>query len=61
MKKSGLKSCPFCGGESELLIIPPDNDREKTTWLVRCIKGCCNQMPHKTDTEAIEAWNRRAI
>ena len=50
-----LKPCPFCGGEAELLIVPG----RVASWLVKCKKGCCNQMPHVSDHDAIEEWNTR--
>ena len=50
-----LKPCPFCGGKAELLIVPG----RVASWLVKCKKGCCNQMPHVSDHDAIEEWNTR--
>ena len=54
-----LKPCPFCGGEAELLIVPANSGLSGTKWVVVCKKGCCNQYPHISDHDAIEAWNRR--
>ena len=50
-----LLPCPFCGGKAELLIVPG----RVASWLVKCKKGCCNQMPHVSDHDAIEEWNTR--
>lgn len=56
-----LKPCPFCGGKSELIIVPGyfKQGLSSSGWLVKCLKGCCNQMPHMSDHDAVEAWNRR--
>lgn len=56
-----LKRCPFCGGEAELLIVPGyfKQGLSSSGWIVKCLNGCCNQMPHASDHDAIEAWNRR--
>ena len=67
-----LKPCPFCGGEAE---IQHDYSSEiGDQWVVDCLnEGCC--MMHQTgawdrvnvttgwrstESEAVEAWNRRA-
>lgn len=59
--KEKLKPCPFCGGKAELLIVPNDSKQglSPSKWLVRCSNHCCNQLPHISDHDAIEAWNRR--
>lgn len=49
-----LRECPFCGGKAELMMCPDSNK-----WLVLCINKCCNQFPHQTSKDAIDAWNRR--
>ena len=58
---SGLKHCPFCGGEAELIAVPSHFKQglSSTGWLVKCRSGCCNQIPWMSDHDAIEAWNRR--
>ena len=48
-----LKPCPFCGKKPVLIIVPETMER-----LIVCSE-CCNQFPHKTEEEAIDAWNRR--
>lgn len=53
MSKQKLKPCPFCGKKPTLITVPDTMER-----LVVC-SGCCNQFPHKTEDEAVEAWNRR--
>lgn len=60
MKK--LKPCPFCGGKAELIIVPGyfKQGLSSSGWLVKCLAGCCNQMPYRSDHDAVEAWNRRA-
>ena len=57
-----LKPCPFCGGKAELIIVPGyfKSGLSSSGWLVKCIKGCCNQNPYTSDHDAAEAWNRRA-
>lgn len=54
-----LKPCPFCGGKADVLIVPSYLEGGKSGWLVKCLCGCCNQMPHMSKQEAMEAWNRR--
>lgn len=56
MSKSKLKPCPFCGGKAELLIVPSD---PSSKWVVVCKNKCCNQFPHDSEEEAVEAWNNR--
>lgn len=51
-----LKPCPFCGGKAELLIVP----NGKAEWIIKCKNKCCNQFPHESKGDAINAWNRRA-
>ena len=56
-----LRECPFCGGKAELIIVPSYfQGLSSNGWLVKCTKGCCNQMPYMSDHDAIEAWNMRA-
>ena len=58
-----LKPCPFCNGKAELIIAPGyfKSGLSSSGWLVKCLNGCCNQTPHTSDHDAIEAWNRRTI
>lgn len=64
-----LKPCPFCGRSHGLLITSIHHRLDYSTyeqWSVFCDAsgdkvGCgasCGY--HRTKTEAIEAWNRRA-
>lgn len=52
-----VKPCPFCGGEAELWRA----SGERTAWIA-CVGRCSVLVSkeHKTDAEAIAAWNRRA-
>ena len=54
-----LKPCPFCGGEAELFTIPADYGLSPIRWVIRCKKGCCEQIPHISDHDAVFAWNKR--
>lgn len=63
-----LKPCPFCGGEARLGKThpgpAPDGDARygTTVWGVYCPnEECCVVSTdwRSTETEAIEAWNRR--
>ena len=53
-----LKPCPFCGGKAELWRA----HAERTAWIA-CMSKCSVLVSkeHKTDAEAIAAWNRREI
>ena len=48
-----LKPCPFCGGAAELY----------SAWYFRdvycTVCGARTHLVHKTDDDAIAAWNRR--
>ena len=54
-----LKPCPFCGGEAELFTIPANYGLSPIRWVIRCKKGCCEQIPHISDHDAVFAWNKR--
>ena len=52
-----LKPCPFCGGKAEIW-----NARgERTAWI-GCMARCSVLVSkeHKTDADAVAAWNTRA-
>lgn len=51
-----LLSCPFCGGEAEVVRGHPMSNG---SW-VRCKKCNVLSMLYYTKAEAIAAWNRRA-
>ena len=56
---SGLKKCPFCGGEATLT-------KEHDRFFVSCENDDCGVVVEtrfwvsRTMERAIEAWNRRA-
>lgn len=59
-----LKSCPFCGGEAQLLMVGKRADGGDE-WYVGCENLHCSLHPHSTVPYAsaeiaAEAWNRRA-
>ena len=63
MRDEGLKPCPFCGGEAELVPYPLENNDTQKYWAVICANSECPvspESPYYHKTEAIEAWNRRA-
>ena len=52
-----LKPCPFCGGKN---IDLSEAGLKTDVWFVQCW-DCYATFPHfDSETEAIEAWNRRA-
>lgn len=60
-----LKSCPFCGGEARTYTYRySDKGKEQELWLCQCKECRLNYPPLKVhcahESEAIEAWNRRA-
>lgn len=60
---SGLRKCPFCGGEARLIrnarrkIYGKDEYR---VGVVACCDVCEARMFYGSEKLAIEAWNRRA-
>lgn len=59
MSATELLPCPFCGGKAELWRAHPHPDR--AAWIA-CMGKCSVLVSkeHKTDAEAISAWNTRA-
>lgn len=58
MSSSELKTCPFCGGKAELIMLSlAQNEHE---YYVRCKKKCAEQSKvYSSRRTAITAWNRR--
>lgn len=60
---SGLRKCPFCGGEARLIrnarrkIYGKDEYR---VGVVACCDVCEARMFYGSEKLAIEAWNRRS-
>ena len=60
---SGLRKCPFCGGEARLIrnarrkIYGKDEYR---VGVVACCNVCEARMFYGSEKLAVEAWNRRA-
>lgn len=60
-----LKPCPFCGGEAHTYAYRfRDQGKERKLWVCQC-KNCRLNYPPipvhcEHESEAIEAWNRRA-
>ena len=53
----GLKPCPFCGGEAEMVR------NSAGSYFVRCTNKQCaakTRLYHENDNGARLAWNRRA-
>jgi Lar family restriction alleviation protein len=52
----GLKPCPFCGGEAEVI-----NDNLYAAWIVctHCLASTCARALDE-NADNIAAWNRRA-
>lgn len=56
-----LKSCPFCGGESELLpqVFPP---YDKKGFMIRCIRCSARKLSFsKYQLQAVCEWNVRCV
>ena len=49
-----LKSCPFCGGEAELV-----QNIDHKEWFVMCCEGKLIMCWYEKRDEAIKAWNTR--
>lgn len=57
--ESKLKPCPFCGGRALIGVHICIKER-KTYYTTHCQKcGVSDLKHHKSEDEAIEAWNRR--
>ncbi len=64
---SGLRSCPFCGGEAKLKHDhrwPYGCDRAIDACIVVCTNMDCNiydadGVYYRTEAEAVKAWNTR--
>tara|TARA_S200002703_G_scaffold101771_1_gene88197 strand:+ start:900 stop:1112 length:213 start_codon:yes stop_codon:yes gene_type:complete len=62
-----LKSCPFCGGEPELINSEPSTANHNSGAVhsaVACFNMNCSVMPypklwHVNEEEAVNAWNSR--
>ena len=54
MSKVKLRECPFCGGEADCWS-------EDTNYSVMCRDCKAFGLYYRTEHEAIEAWNRRAV
>lgn len=62
-RESSLKSCPFCGGEAEIIITKSNQGQ---TALIRCTKCSCKKTLLKYPNyekdimnDAIATWNTR--
>ncbi|MDE6210111.1 MAG: Lar family restriction alleviation protein [Lachnospiraceae bacterium] len=56
MKKSDIKSCPFCGGQVDVII---PGGRYFKFYQIRC-DGCgANSKECNTPEDAAELWNKR--
>ena len=56
-----LKACPFCGDKDVQVMEWNDDVFSHSIYCtsVFCIGNACQEQPHKTLKEAIEAWNQR--
>lgn len=53
-----LLSCPFCGGEAEL-VHPLSMGYAYDRYFVTCKECRATSMRYSTEADAIAAWNRR--
>ena len=56
---SELLPCPFCGGEAETCHVTQLWEPRNTYWA-KCKNCHISGTHHKTEAEAIAAWNTRA-
>lgn len=54
-----LSNCPFCGGDAK--AVPSSFIfGEEREWIVLCAKCRAKTLRFRSESAAIEAWNRRA-
>lgn len=53
-----LAPCPFCGGAAEASVYAEGQDRSA---LIICNECMATSSVYDTETEAVGAWNRRAL
>lgn len=51
-----LKPCPLCGNNAEII---PVRATEPKVVVIRCKSRCCATKGYCSQSEAIDAWNRR--
>lgn len=56
---SGLKPCPFCGGEARIVYMI--SSRFGRSFSVECPNCNLAVMPNPSNEDAVEAWNRRYV
>ena len=58
MEHKDLKSCPFCGGEAD--VVPYSIYGKVKSYFCQCLKCGCQSRDYTTKQNAKKAWNRRA-
>ena len=56
MKKSDIKSCPFCGGQATIII---PGGRYFTFYKAECEDCGANSKECNTPEDAAKLWNKR--
>jgi len=62
-EKRDLLACPFCGDCNDMELTETDVKDLKgyNKWAVYCNSCFCQSPPQSQQSDAIEAWNRRAL
>lgn len=56
--KVHLDTCPFCGGEAEIVKVQNKGQKFYVSW-VDCTQCRCSTLVFNTRREAAATWNRR--
>ena len=57
-KEQGLKPCPFCGGDGE--VVHHNSNKDYDEWRIACKSRCCFTQWVRDIGTVISEWNTRA-